>query len=254
MQQVIFFVLILFLVAAVAGRVQAASPVTVMLVGDSTVTDNAGWGAGFKELVTDEVTVLNLSRGGRSSRTFQQEGSWTKALANKADYVFIQFGHNDEPGKDRSTDRETEYPVFMRKYVADARAAGMKPVLVTSLVRRQFQADGKIKSSLARHAEIVREIAKEMGVPLIDLHGRSLAVCDALGREACVALMSSPKADGSGFDGTHLTRAGSQIMGALVADEVRRAIPELVPYLRPVPASSVPPAARPSTQPAAAAG
>lgn len=228
------------------ARAHAAAPVVIMLVGDSTVTDKAGWAPGLRELLTEDATLLNLARGGRSSRTYQQEGSWDKALANKADYVFIQFGHNDEPGKDRSTDRETEFPVFMRKYVTDARAAGMKPVLVTPLTRRQFKDDGKIESSLARHAQIVRDIAREMDVPLIDLHDRSLAVCNALGRDVCVSLMSTPK-DNDAFDGTHLTHAGSLIMGALVADEIKRVVPDLRPYIRRVPIASERPTTAPAT-------
>jgi pectinesterase len=222
-----------------------AAPVTakvkIVLAGDSTVTDKAGWGLGFAELLGNDVELLNLSRGGRSSRTFREDGLWAKCLETRADYVLVQFGHNDEPGTNRSTDREKEFPKFMRQFVEETRAAGMKPVLVTPLVRRQFKEDGRIRSSLARHAEIVKQIAAEMNVPLVDLHDRSLAVCDALGREVCVALMSQPKPNGD-HDGTHLTRAGSMIMGAIVADELKKAVPDLAPHIRPVPAASVMPA------------
>src|SRR5687768_17036361 len=164
-----------------ATATRTAAAMRIVLAGDSTVTDKAGWGVGFAELLADNVELLNHARGGRSSRTFRDEKLWDKVLATKADYVLIQFGHNDEPGKDRSTDRETEFPMYMRRYVEEAREAGMRPVLVTPLVRRQFKEDGKIQSSLVRHAEIVREIAQQMKVPLVDLHDRSLAVCNALG-------------------------------------------------------------------------
>lgn len=234
--------LVLMLTTAAAT---AQERIRILLVGDSTVTDKAGWGAGFAELVDEQVEVINLSRGGRSSRTFREEGLWGKALETGGHYVLIQFGHNDESGTDRSTDRETEFPVFMRQYVEEARAAGIKPVLVTPLVRRQFKGGGTIESSLARHAEIVRQIARELDVPLVDLHDRSLAVCNALGREVCITLMSSPKPNGQ-FDGTHLTRAGSMIMGAIVADELKKAVPELAERLRPVPLSSMPPATQPA--------
>jgi pectinesterase len=243
-------VLVAFLVVATAGFSRAepaatrpAPKVRIVLAGDSTVTDKAGWGVGFAALLADDVELLNHARGGRSSRTFRQEGSWEKVLATKADYVLIQFGHNDEPGKDRSTDRETEFPKYMRSYVDEARAAGMTPILVTPLVRRQFK-DGKIESSLARHAEIVREIAKDMNVPLVDLHDRSLVVCNALGKDACVALLSTEKPTG-GYDGTHLTPAGSMLMGAIVADELHKAVPDLAPHIRAVPASSAAPATQP---------
>ncbi|HEV2294931.1 MAG TPA: rhamnogalacturonan acetylesterase [Tepidisphaeraceae bacterium] len=239
------------LIFAVGGATQPASKVRIVLAGDSTVTDKAGWGTGLAALLGDGVELLNHSRGGRSSRTFREEGLWEKVLATKADYVLIQFGHNDEPGTNRSTDRETQFPRFMRQYVEEARAAGIKPILVTPLVRRQFKDDGKIDSSLSRHAEIVRTIAREMDVPLIELHDRSLAVCNALGRDACIALLSTEKPDG-GYDGTHLTPAGAMLMGAIVADELRKAVPELAPHIRPVPKSAAAPSTRPSTTSASA--
>ena len=240
----VLLVLLLLLVALGAAATQPAAKLRIVLAGDSTVTDKAGWGVGFAALLADDVELLNHSRGGRSSRTFREEGSWEKVLATKADYVLIQFGHNDEPGTNRSTDRETEFPKFMRQYVDESRSAGMKPILVTPLVRRQFKESGKIESSLSRHAEIVRAIAKEMDVPLVELHDRSLAVCNALGRDACTALLSTEKPTG-GYDGTHLTSAGSMLMGALVADELRKAVPELAPHIRAVPKAA-------STQPTTA--
>jgi pectinesterase len=238
-------VLLLALLMSVTARAADEAPATrpapavrIVLAGDSTVTDKAGWGVGFAELLAADVQLLNHARGGRSSRTFRDNDLWSNVLKTKADYVLIQFGHNDEPGTDRSTDRETEFPVNMRRYVAEARAAGMRPVLVTPLVRRQFKEDGMIHSSLARHAEIVREIARDLRVPLVDLHDRSLAVCNALGPDVCTALMSQNKPNG-GYDGTHLTRAGSMIMGAIVADELKRAVPELARHTRDIPKASV---------------
>ena len=71
----------------------------LVLVGDSTVTDDSGWGAGFKRLVTDRVEVLNTAANGRSSKSFIDEGRWADALSKRGKYYLIQFGHNDEPGK-----------------------------------------------------------------------------------------------------------------------------------------------------------
>jgi pectinesterase len=234
-------------VAADPPATQPTEKITIVLVGDSTMTDKAGWGPGFRVMLKDDVELINASRGGRSSRTFRQEGSWDKVMQIKADYVLIQFGHNDEPGTDRSTDIKTEFPNFMRQYVEDARAKGMKPILITPLVRRQFKEDGAIHSSLTQHAQIVREIAKEMNVPLIDLHDHSLAVCNAMGKDACTALLSVTKP--GGFDGTHLTPAGASLMGAIVATELKTVVPELAPYLRSVPASSETPTTAPTTKP-----
>src|ERR1043166_160038 len=111
----------------------------IVLVGDSTVTDNAGWGKGFARCLKDDVEVINLSKGGRSSSSFIKEGSWKKALDLKPDYVLIQFGHNDQPGHgDRETDPQTTYTQYMTQNVDEAKAAGVKPLLVTSLSRRQW--------------------------------------------------------------------------------------------------------------------
>ena len=98
---------------------------------------------------------------------------WAPVKTAKADYVLIQFGHNDVPGKgaDRETVAETTYRENLTRYVAEARAAGAIPVLVTSIVRRNFTPDGKIKpDSLVPYVEAVRKLAAEENVPLLDLY------------------------------------------------------------------------------------
>jgi len=204
----------------------------IVLVGDSTVTDNAGWGLGFAQFLADGVKLTNTARGGRSSMSFIKEGSWEKALALKGDYYLVQFGHNDEPGKPGRSTTEEEYRAYMERYVEEIRAAGATPVLVTSLVRRQFDKNDphKINSSLQSRAEIVRAIAREKKVPLLELHDRSKELCEKLGREGC--LVFSPIKKQGGHDGTHLTEEGYVLFGRLVAEELRRAVPELAPLLR----------------------
>jgi len=136
-----------------------AKVIHVVLVGDSTVTPGAGWGNGFAASFDSHVQVTNLSRGGRSSKSFINEGSWKQALDLKPEYVLIQFGHNDQKVGDptRGTDPQTTYRQYMAQYIDDARAAGIVPVLVTSLSRRQWGPDGKIHSKLTPYAEVVRE-------------------------------------------------------------------------------------------------
>src|SRR5947199_2443692 len=113
-------------------------PVRIVLVGDSTVNDEGGWGPGFRAYFGPRVEVVNLAKNGRSSKSFRDEGLWTPALTGKADYILIQFGHNDGPGKgpERETDARTTFRDNIARYAAEARAAGAKPVLVTSIVRR----------------------------------------------------------------------------------------------------------------------
>jgi lysophospholipase L1-like esterase len=226
--------LALLVMAGIAGGEPPRVKARIVLAGDSTVTDDAGWGGAFARLLGDNIECINLSRGGRSSRSFAAEGLWKKCLDLKPDYVLIQFGHNDQPGHgpDRETDPETSYRENLRRYVEEARSAGAKPVLVTPLTRRQFGADGKIHSTLTPYADVVKRTAAEMNVPLVDLHSRSIALCEALGEDGCKAI--SPPRPG-GLDGTHLNARGSQLVAPLVADELRRAVPELSTYVKSVP-------------------
>src|SRR5579862_925154 len=121
--------------------------------------------------------------------SFMKEGKWTNALALKGDYYLIQFGHNNEPGK---PGRSTDMPTFINDithYVEDAQAIGAKPVLVTPLTRRRWdKADpGHIKSSLAPYAEEVKKIGAAKKIPVVDLHARSIEICEKLGRKGCLA-------------------------------------------------------------------
>jgi pectinesterase len=238
-------VLIVSASALTAQTNPPAGRIKIVLVGDSTVTDNAGWGLGFKQFLTADAECLNTSRGGRSSQSFMTEGRWTNALALKGDYYLIQFGHNNEPGKPgRSTDMPT-FVANMKQYVDDARAIGAKPILVTPLTRRQWDKanPGKIKSSLAPYAEEVRKIASEKKVPLVDLQARSIELCESLGPEKCVEFSPPKVVDGTntgGFDGTHLNAKGYVLFARLVVDELRQNAPELALVLRSEPANANP--------------
>lgn len=207
-----------------------AKNVKIILVGDSTVTDQSGWGLGFKQFLAAGATCINTAHGGESSLSFMRSGRWTNALALRGDYYLIQFGHNNQPGKPgRSTDMAT-YIANMKQYVDDTRAIGAIPILVTPLTRREWDKanPGKIKSSLAPYAADVREIAAEKDVPLIDLQARSITLCESLGPEKCLEF--SPLKDDHGkvaHDGTHLNAMGSVLFGRLVADELRKAAPAL---------------------------
>ncbi len=230
--------------AAVTSSAEAIVPsgkvVRFVLVGDSTVTDKQGWGPGFKSFLTDRAECINTARGGRSSKSFIKEGHWAEALALKGDYYLIQFGHNDEPGKgERSTNPKTTYREFMTQYIDEARAIGAKPILVTSLVRRQWDksGSGKINSSLTPYVEAVEQLAKEKNVPLVDLHAHSKELCEQLGREKCNEF--SPMKSNNQIDNTHLTDQGSVMFGRIVAEELIKAVPELRPYFHIEPATDV---------------
>lgn len=234
--------LIAFLMGIAASLCAVAAPATapstnsaklrLVLVGDSTVTEKEGWGLGFKDLVSSEIDLINMARGGRSSKSYLNEGHWAEVLRLKPDYVILQFGHNDCPGKgpERETDPNTTFYANMARYVDEARAIGAKPILVTSLTRRRFREDGRIHSDLTAYADAVKRLAAEKKVPLLDLHARSIEYFDQLGPDGWQKL-APPNKEGKP-DATHLNADGSRAVASIVADELRKAVPELAPYIK----------------------
>lgn len=206
--------------------------VRIVLVGDSTVTDTAGWGLAFAGLLKPPAECINLARGGQSSKSFYDKGNWKNALAQKPDFVLIQFGHNDQPGKgpDRETTPNTTYREYLIRYVDEARQAGAQPILVTSMVRRIFTPEGKIDSNLAPYVEAMKTVAAEKKVPLVDLHRRSLELVEQLGPEKSATLgPPHPELPGR-MDGTHLSAVGAAAIAPLVVDELRQVEPALRDY------------------------
>jgi len=214
---------------ALTGLLVAASwtasaqhrPVKIVLVGDSTVNDEGGWGPGLRASFGANVEIVNLAQNGRSSKSFRDEGLWAPALAAKPDFILIQFGHNDAPGKgpERETDAKTTYRENMARYVDEARAIGAEPILVTSIVRRNFTPEGKIQvDSLADYVDSVRRLAAEKKVPLIDLYSLTLEQAESLGPAGCEEIDARDK-EGKP-DHTHLGPKGRLEIGAMAAREL----------------------------------
>jgi len=212
-----------------------ASKVRIVLAGDSTVTDKAGWGAAFAERLAPGFECVNLARGGQSTKSFHDGGWWKKALEQKPAYVLIQFGHNDQPGKgpERETDPATTYRDYLRKFVDEARAAGAKPILVTSVVRRNFTAEGKLESSLAPYADAVKAVAKEKQVPLVDLHQRSLELMNKIGPKAAEEFSPPHPTLPGKLDGTHLNAKGAASTTQLVIEELLTVEPSSKTWFKP---------------------
>ena len=200
------------------------------LVGDSTVAHDQGWGNAFLDRLTGDVSGINHGHNGTSSKSFRVLGDWDKVLAGHPSHILIQFGHNDMPGKgpERETDPATTYRENLIRYIAEARAAGAQPILVSSLVRRTFSGD-KLVDLLSDYANAVRAVAAEQKVPLIDLHARSKMLAEHLGADGC-AVFSPPDTNGK-RDLTHLSAIGGQVFAGLVIEELLSAMPSLAPYL-----------------------
>jgi pectinesterase len=212
----------------------SSAAVKIALVGDSTVNDQGGWGKGFSGSFSTEVEVSNFALNGRSSKSFRDEGSWAPVLKAKPDYVLIQFGHNDSPGKgpERETDPKTTYRENLIRYIEEARAVGAKPVLVTSIVRRNFDSANRIVAdSLVPYVEAARAVAKEKNIPLMDLYSITREQAEQLGPARCIEIDAVDK-DGKP-DTTHLGPIGRNEIGSLAAHEFVRAVPAMRPMLRP---------------------
>ena len=233
--------------AATAAARKPGTTVRVDLIGDSTQTDNAGYGRGFCANLTPKVDCLNMAKGGASTKTYREQGLWDRALATRPDYMVIQFGHNDAEKVDgvAVSDRQVSMAVYeanLRRFVTEARAAGIKPVLCTPLTRRYFEADGKVHSDLLAHSARMTRVATEMKVPLIDLQGDSIAYLDKIG-EAEGNKLAITKKDDAGktiFDKTHLDWAGSYVFGRMVAVDLGKAVPALQKYVLKQPATLPP--------------
>ena len=202
------------------------NPIT--LVGDSTVAKGGGWGPGLRAALSGTAEVRNLARNGRSSKSFRDEGAWKPAIDGTADYVLIQFGHNDCPGNgpDRETDPAATYRQYLSQYITGARTAGAAPILATSMVRRNFAQNGTIKADcLVPFAGQTRALAEQTKTPLIDLYSLTRELSERIGPAASEEL-GAKLADGKP-DWTHLWPKGQQVIGAIAAGDLAKIVPVL---------------------------
>jgi len=240
-----------------AGHAGAAeAPVRVILVGDSTMATKSGYGDALCARFTQDVTCVNLARGGRSTSSFRAEGRWDEVERMlkdgggfKATYVLVQFGHNDQPGKPgRSTDLVTQFPANMARYARETRALGGVPVLVTPLTRRTFKG-AYLADDLAPWAAATRRIAAQEHATVLDLNRDSAAAVQAMGQDEADTLAVVPRPPGYGqpadpnkvepagaaksaFDRTHLGTKGADFFARMVERELVTARPETAAYFK----------------------
>ena len=219
---------------AVGTPASASAAGSVYLVGDSTMASNTGYGDALCARLRPALECINLARGGRSTLSYRSEGLWDALLqslrarpaGSVPAHVLVQFGHNDQPGKPgRSTDLATEYPANLERFVAELRAVGAQPVLVTPLTRRSFKGE-RLDDGLQPWADAMRRVAQRMGVPLIDLHGRSMALVQPLGQAGADELAETAPNERR-FDRTHLGERGACVFADLMSQELARQVPAL---------------------------
>ena len=221
----------------------------VWLVGDSTMANKelkaypeTGWGMPFATFFDSTVAIDNRAKNGRSTKSFIAEGLWQSVLDNlqPGDYVFIQFGHNDE-GKEKTGRYTTpdEFRANLLRYVSETLRQGAVPVLLTPVARRNFDADGQPKESHPVYADVVREVAAVNHVALIDLDERSKVLLHQFGPDHSTELYNyvepseHPNYPAGHRDDTHFNELGARKAAELVLSGVKELLPDLAAHIRP---------------------
>lgn len=215
----------------------AEKPFTIYTIGDSTMADKkpevypeTGWCQVFPELLKEHITLKNHAVNGRSTKSFIDEGRWQALLDSlgQGDYVFIQFGHNDQKAEDPSRygAARTGYLRNLEKFVAETRQKGATPVLFTSIVRRKFDETGTLTDTHGEYPEVVREIASAFQVTLIDLEQLTKRLVEDTGVEASKAiyLWTEPaeRFPNGRQDDTHLSLEGARQVAWMAGEEMKR--------------------------------
>ncbi len=207
----------------------------IFWAGDSTVATNkastypqTGIGQAFDRYTAMDVCVCNRAVNGRSTKSFIDESRLAPIYdeITKGDFLFIQFGHNDEKKNDpsRYTDPHGEFIVNLGKYVNVARNKGAYPVFITSVERRLFDENGNLKPS--EHTEYVKgmkEAALEFDVPVVDLFTMSRDFLTKTGDEASkkyymnLAPGEAIWAPEGKIDNSHLKYEGAMLYAGMIA-------------------------------------
>ena len=261
--------LAVFMVMLMLSAFTTEKTITIFMIGDSTMANKSlegnnqerGWGHVLGGFFTEDIVVDNHAMNGRSSKSFIDEGRWDAVLKKMkpGDYVFIQFGHNDEkPKPDRHTDPGTTFDANLKRFVEEARAKGGIPVLFNSIVRRNFRVNEnavtdddfrKDKLEEAKEGEVLidthgeylnspRNVAKELNVPFVDMNKLTHDLVQGMGAEASKKLFmwmpegvyaACPKGR---QDNTHLNVYGARTIAKITVEAIAKEVPALAPYVR----------------------
>lgn len=226
---------------------------SVFLIGDSTVRNGGGdgsngqwgWGAFLGEhLDLSRANVVNRAVGGLSSRTFLTYGHWDRALSmmQPGDFVIMQFGHNDAAAlNDRHRARGTirgfgpeqveivnlltgkeetvrSYGWYLRRFIGDARARGITPIVCSPVPRKRWDEQGRIARSEDSYPHWARFVAQQSGTAFIDLHEEVAQEYEELGPEQVDPLFGDAH--------THTSEAGARLNARIVAERLRVVGPE----------------------------
>lgn len=214
---------------------------TIFTIGDSTMANKkpevypeTGWCQVLASYFVKGVKVNNHAVNGRSTKSFIGEKRWKAVLDSikTGDYVFIQFGHNDEKANDttRYTTPFGTYSENLERFVLEARSGGATPVLFTPIVRRKFGENGKLTDTHGDYPEATRRVSKELNVPLIDLQKLTEEWVNSLGdepsKEYFLWTYPDTKFPEGRKDDTHLSEKGARKVAQLALKEcIRQNLP-----------------------------
>lgn len=231
MNKYLFLLLVVFSVSA--------QKITIYGIGDSTMADKVkpnenpehGWLQVFPQFVTKDVKIINKAVNGRSTKSFIDQHRWDSIykVLKKGDYVFIQFGHNDEKQEDstRYTNPHTSYRHNLIRFIKESREKGAIPILFSSIARRNFNEKGTLIPTHGEYTLEVRMIAQQYNVPFVDLENYSEQLEIAYGPEKSKELHlhfkpgENPYYPNGKDDDTHLSLKGASEISKIVASELK---------------------------------
>ncbi len=223
---------------------------TLYVIGDSTAAQYGieryplfGWAQVLDHYFDDsKLIVRDAAVSGRSSKSFRDEGRWTpiQEALKPGDFVFIQFGHNDQKKDDpkRSTDPYTTYTEQLKRYVAETRATGATPLLLTPINRNSWETPKKHINSLGDYPDAVRKLARDENIDLIDMHKLTHRYYQKLGQERATRLFITlpanlyPVYPEGKSDNTHLREQGAFAVSALAIKSIKKQHLALRDYLK----------------------
>lgn len=224
--------------------------ITIYTIGDSTMANKPnpdenperGWAQVLPQFFNENVQIKNHAVNGRSTRSFINEGRWDSVFKQlkKGDYVFIQFGHNDQKEMDpnRYTNPSTAYRQNLIRFVEESRSKGAIPILFTSIVRRNFNEHGTLVDTHGPYPQEVRLVADEYEVPLIDLQYQTELLEASYGIDDSKKLHVHYAPNEIAYypegkeDNTHLSVLGATEVAKLVVKNLEKEVPLFTDFIK----------------------
>jgi len=239
-------IIIVLLLFSLTACIQKENP-TLFLIGDSTMANKPdleyperGWGQLLPTFFDkNKIEIENHAKNGRSTRSFIYESRWDTVLSKikPGDFVVIQFAHNDDViSKSRTYSTHIEFRYNLSKYIKETMAKGAHPILCTPIVRRNF-IDSLLVETHGEYPNIIRTVANQFKVPLIDLQHESKELLIKLGEEKSkpIYLQIPPniykKVPNGKIDNTHFSEFGAKTWSKIFSKDIKKQKLELANYL-----------------------